>query len=161
MFVPELNDKDLWELYRLKASLYEMSIDLAMDIISDTDISKLASFVKEMEDCVKNCPLDLLRYQSLHKQFHDTILELTENERLIKIASNIHLQARRFSYKSLQDIDHLESSVKYHKDIIRALRSNDKTLACRFMKEHVLKALEVLLGSTLRPQVKAIKLKAV
>ncbi|NNL75201.1 MAG: FCD domain-containing protein, partial [Desulfobacterales bacterium] len=57
-----------------------------------------------------------------------------------------HNQVSRFSYKSLQDEDHLQSSVRYHRKIINALKAKDKNLACRLMKGHVLEALEVLLS---------------
>lgn len=35
-------------------------------------------------------------------------------------------------------------SVRYHRDIVNAIREQDRVFACRLMKEHVLNALEVL-----------------
>ena len=144
VFVPEMTEKDMWEVYTLKATLYEMATGLAMDVISERDISKLESYVKKMEVCVEKEPLDVLRYQDLHKTFHNSIMGIAGNDRLRTFASNLHNQVTPFSYKSLQDKNHLNSSVRYHREIVNAMKQKDTALACRLMKEHVLNALDVL-----------------
>jgi len=144
VFVPEMTEKDMWEVYTLKATLYEMATGLAMDVISEQEISKLETYVKKMEVCVGKEPLDVLRYQDLHKTFHNSIMVIAGNDRLRMFASNLHNQVTPFSYKSLQDKNHLNSSVRYHRDIVNAMKRKDRSLACSLMKEHVLNALDVL-----------------
>jgi len=144
VFVPEMTEKDMWEVYTLKATLYEMATELAMGVISERDISKLETYVKKMEVCVEKEPLDVLRYQDLHKTFHDSIMAIARNDRLRSFASNLHNQVTLFSYKSLQDKNHLNSSVRYHREIVNAMKNKDRSLACRLMKEHVFNALDVL-----------------
>jgi DNA-binding GntR family transcriptional regulator len=144
VFVPEMTEKDMWEVYTLKATLYEMATGLAMDVISEQEIRKLETYVKKMEVCVGKEPLDVLRYQDLHKTFHDSLMSIAGNDRLRTFASNLHNQVTLFSYKSLQDNNHLNTSVRYHRDIVNAMKQKDTALACRLMKEHVLNALDVL-----------------
>ena len=146
VFVPEMTEKDMWEVYTLKATLYEMATGLAMDVISDKEIRKLESYVQKMEVCVEKEPFDVLRYQDLHKTFHNSIMVIGGNDRLRTFASNLHNQVTLFSYKSLQDRNHLHSSLRYHREIVNAMKNKDKSLACRMMKEHVLNALDVLRG---------------
>ena len=52
----------------------------------------------------------------------------------------------RLVKNSKKNKSHLQSSVRYHRQIINAMKAKDKTLACRLMKEHVLEALDVLLS---------------
>ena len=144
VFVPEMTEKDMWEVYTLKATLYEMATGLAMDVISEQEIRKLETYIKKMEVCVGKEPLDVLRYQDLHKTFHNSIMSIAGNDRLRTFASNLHNQVTLFSYKSLQDNNHLNSSVRYHIEIVNAMKQKDTALACRLMKEHVLNALDVL-----------------
>ena len=144
VFVPEMKEKDMWEVYTLKATMYEMATELAMDVISEQEINKLETYVKKMEVCVGKEPLDVLRYQDLHKTFHNSIMVIAGNDRLRMFASNLHNQVTPFSYKSLQDKNHLNSSVRYHRDIVNAMKRKDRSLACSLMKEHVLNALDVL-----------------
>jgi DNA-binding GntR family transcriptional regulator len=97
-----------------------------------------------MEACVAAEPVELLRYQEHHQNFHNRIMFISGHDRLKKISASIHNQVSRFSYKSLQNIEHLKSSVRYHRQIITAVIARDKVSACRLMKEHVLEALDVL-----------------
>ena len=146
VFVSEMSAKDVWEAYTLKAALYEMAIELAMNTISANQIGDLDAIVQQMEDCVNMAPVDLLQYQNYHQNFHDQIMVISGHDRLKKISVSIHNQVGRFSYRSLQNKSHLQSSVRYHRKIVDALEAKNKTLACGLMKEHVLEALNVLLS---------------
>jgi len=154
VFVPEMTEKDMGEIYTLKATLYEMATALAMDVISEQEIKKLEFAVGKMELCVEKDPIDLLRYQDLHKAFHNNIMVIAGNDRLKTFASNLHNQVTPFSYKSLQNKNHLNSSVRYHREIVNAIKEKDRSLACSLMKEHVLNALDVLLDmSAIRSEI--------
>ena len=154
VFVPEMTEKDMWEVYTLKAALYEMATAMAMDVISEQEIKRLESTVGKMELCVEKDPIDLLRYQDFHKAFHNNIMVIAGNDRLKTFASILHNQVTPFSYKSLQNKNHLNSSVRYHREIVNAIKEKDRSLACRLMKEHVLNALDVLLDmSAIRSEI--------
>ena len=144
VFVTEMTEKDVWEAYTLKAALYEMALELAMNSIDESQIQELEAIVRRMEACVAAEPVELLRYQEHHQNFHNLIMLISGHDRLKKISASIHNQVSRFSYKSLQNIEHLNSSVRYHRQIITAVTARDNVLACRLMKEHVLEALDVL-----------------
>jgi DNA-binding GntR family transcriptional regulator len=146
VFVTEMKPKDVWEAYTLKAALYELATELAMETVSAGQIEKLDGLVGQMENCIHAKPVDLLKYQALHQQFHDQIMIISGHDRLRKFSASIHNQVSRFSYKSLQDDDHLQASIRYHRKIIEAFKKKDKIKACRLMKAHVLEALDVLLS---------------
>jgi DNA-binding GntR family transcriptional regulator len=144
VYVSEMTDKDVWEAYTLKATLYEMATELALDNMTDRQIVELETIVKKMEGCANCEPVDLVGYQEHHQEFHDQIMLISGNERLKKFSASIHLQVCRFSYKSLQNEAHLRSSIGYHQRIINALKEKNKPLACKLMKDHVLSALDTL-----------------
>jgi DNA-binding GntR family transcriptional regulator len=146
VFVTEMTAKDVWEAYTLKAALYEMATELAMNAISENHLNELDAVVQQMEACIKMEPVDLLQYQRYHQNFHHKIMIFSGHSRLKKISVSIHNQVSRFSYKSLQKKSHLQSSVQYHRQIINAMKARDKTLACRLTKEHVIAVLDVLLS---------------
>ena len=144
VFVPLLTQKDVWEIYTLKAALYELVTELAMDVVSDGQVQELETLVGEMERMVGKDPVDLLRYQKHHKAFHNRLMGIAGNHRLKTFAANLHNQVTPFSYMSLQQKEHLLSSVRYHRKIIEAIKKGDGPSACRLMKQHVLDALLVL-----------------
>jgi DNA-binding GntR family transcriptional regulator len=88
VFVPEMTEKDIWEIYTLKATLYEMAVDLAMITITKKEIAQLESLVEKMDTCVKKEPFDVLQYQRLHGTFHNMIMDVAGNKRLKTIAAN-------------------------------------------------------------------------
>jgi len=154
VFVPEMTEQDMWEIYTLKATLYEMATSLAMDKITEEDIIQLESLLQVMDTCVRTDPFDVLRYQRLHGNFHNVIMEIAGNRRLKTIALHLHNhnQVTMFSYQTLQDKDHLHSSLRYHREIMNAIKEKNTSSACRLMKEHVLSALNVLCNSLPRAQ---------
>ena len=100
VFVTEMTAKDVWEAYTLKAALYEMAAELALERITGPQINKLETLVDQMERCVSVQPVDLLQYQQYHQDFHDQIMDISGHERLKKISNSIHNQVCRFSYRS-------------------------------------------------------------
>lgn len=143
VFVPLLTRKDVWEIYTLKAALYELVTELAMEVISGSQVQELETLVNEMEEIVAKDRVDILQYQKLHKTFHNRLMQIAGNVRLKNFAANLHNQVTPFSYKSLQKKDHLLSSVHYHRQIIEAIKTGDRFSACRLMKQHVMDALLV------------------
>ena len=141
VFVTEMTEKDVWEAYTLKAALYEMAMELALNSIAESQIQELEAVVRRMENCVQIGPVDLLGYQEYHRNFHNQLMVISGHQRLKKISRSIHNQVSRFSYKSLQNRRHLNSSLRYHRQILDAVKDKDSDRACKLMKEHVLKAI--------------------
>jgi len=84
VYVTEMTGKDVWEAYTLKAALYEMAIELAMEMISEKQVNELDAVVRQMESCVNNEAIDLLQYQQYHQNFHDQIMLISGHDRLKK-----------------------------------------------------------------------------
>ena len=143
VFVPLLTKKDVWEIYTLKAALYELVMELALEVMTDGQIHEMETLVEKMEKLVSEDTVDILKYQKHHKAFHRRLMEIAGNNRLNAFAANLHNQATPFSYKSLHQKDHLLRSVRYHREIIEAVKDGNRRLACSLMKRHVMDALLV------------------
>jgi len=144
VFVAEVTDKDTWEIYTLKAVLYEMAAGLATSAISEAQIEQLEEMTRQMEIRVSRKRPDIIGYQNIHQAYHQLILDIAGNSRLKMFATILHEQVRRFSYRTLQNIDHLHASLTYHKEIVKAFREGDCDAAKQLMRRHVLEALRVL-----------------
>jgi len=146
VFVVEMSKADVIEVYTLKANLYAMSTELALESITSDQLEELGVLVQKMEDCIHENRSDIFNYQKFHRKFHLRIMDIAGNRRLGVIASNLHKQIRRFSYQTLQHEIHLAKSVKYHKAIIEKMLEKDRKNACKIMKEHVLDAMNFLIS---------------
>ncbi|WP_022666830.1 GntR family transcriptional regulator [Desulfospira joergensenii] len=144
-FVSEMTEKDIWEIYTLKAELYAMATDWAIDRITQEQIDELNSLVVLMGINSRPAQDVILNYQKHHRAFHTRIMEIAGNHRLVKFASSLHKQIRRYSFKTLGYEDHLNRSNQYHRQIAVHIAQKDKENAGKLMKEHVLDAMNFLL----------------
>jgi DNA-binding GntR family transcriptional regulator len=141
VFVSEINEKDIWEIYTIKIALYELSIRLALEKFTESILKKLEDAVIKMEACVCDENCDRLRYQEFHERFHNMIIDLSGHQRLKRIISIMHNQVKRISYSSLSDQGHLEESCLYHRMIFESIKRRDKDAAIQLTREHIVKGL--------------------
>jgi DNA-binding GntR family transcriptional regulator len=144
VFVSELTDTDVWEIYTLKLALYSLAVTLAADRVKEADIEKLEKIVVQMEKIVlsKGDP-DIIRYEDLNNLFHDAIANVAAHGRLKKIQQSINNQIKRMAFRSFADRKHLEVSSKYHRKILEAIKARDKKVAEKLTREHILRGLAV------------------
>lgn len=144
VFVSELKDTDIWEIYTLKTALYSLAVTLAVDNMKNGDIEKMEKIVTRMEAVVHgHSNPDILKYEELNNLFHDTTANMTGHGRLKKLHQSLNNQVKRMAYRSFQDLDHLKESCRYHRKILEAMKNRDKGLAEQLTREHILRGLEV------------------
>jgi DNA-binding GntR family transcriptional regulator len=141
VFVSVITERDVWEIYTLKASLYETSVKLALDKEDDGWIKQLGHVIAKMEKSVDEDPPNIEKYQNQHDEFHGIILDKAGNERIKKIAESIHNQVRRISVSRLKDRLKLQSSCRYHRRIYEEIKSGNKEQSVKLTYEHVMDAL--------------------
>jgi DNA-binding GntR family transcriptional regulator len=144
VFVSELSDDDIWEIYTLKIALYTLAVTLAIDKVTKTDIEKLEKVVGQMEAIAQGSGnRDIIKYEELNNLFHETTAAIAGHGRLRKIQQSLNNQIKRIAYRSFTDPGHLEASYRYHRRILDAIIAKDKVLAEQFTREHILRGLEV------------------
>lgn len=144
VFVSEIREKDVWEIYTLKMALYGLATYLAVARADSKSLQRLERVVERMEGCLARKPPDVARYQLHHEEFHGLIMDMAGNERLKRIALSLHNQVKRFSYRSLIHEEHLRNSCRRHREILQALRERDPGRAEDLSRQHVMEALEFL-----------------
>ena len=146
VIVTIFEEKDIWEIYTLKASLYGLATSLAIDSMTDEGIAKLEKTVEAMVKCVEKEPVNLHRYQALNEDFHiNILLEISNHGRLHRLLHNLDKQLKWLSYRNLRDREHLKSNCEFHRRMFDAIKHKDKTLAERLCQEHIFKGMELLI----------------
>ncbi len=146
-FVIEMSEKDIWEVYTLKAELYAMALGDAMDKITADEIEELRFLVAQMKANSEAKEEKILEFQRYHREFHIRIMTIAGNQRLLKFAANLHKQIQRYSFQTLGYETHLKTSNRFHHMIVDLIDAEDKENACKMMKTHVIKAMEFLLSN--------------
>jgi DNA-binding GntR family transcriptional regulator len=142
VFVSELTDQDIWEIYTLKTALYTMAATLAIDKLTAAGVEKLEKIVGQMEALVRgNERPDIIRYEELNNLFHETTALIAGHGRLKKAQQSLNNQIKRMAYRSLADRGHLERSCRFHREILNAIKTKDKPRAEALTREHILKGM--------------------
>jgi DNA-binding GntR family transcriptional regulator len=144
VFVSELKDGDIWEIYTLKLALYTLGVTLAMDKITNGEVEKLEKVVALMEkSALGGSHSDVMKYEELNNLFHEMTATIAGHTRLKKIQQSLNNQIKRIAYRSFADRKHLEVSCRYHRKILEAIKAKDRVRAEQLTREHILKGLEV------------------
>lgn len=144
--VTKIEEKDIREIYTLKASLYILAIRLAIENMTAEGLDKLERTVQAMETCIACDPVDLPKYQVLNEDFHiNNLLEIAEHGRLYKLLHNLKNQTKRLSYRNLQDQAHLELNCRQHRDIFEAIRAKDNPEAENLCRRHIFRGMDLLI----------------
>ncbi len=144
VFVSEFTAKDVDEVYTIVAMLYQKATNMAMEVMTENDLGRLAYHIDMMAQFASADPPNLRDYQSAHCAFHETIMEMAGNERMKVMEKQLRYQISIFSYKSFQNRDHLLSSLNYHQRILEAIQNRDKEKALVLVEEHIIKATKFL-----------------
>jgi DNA-binding GntR family transcriptional regulator len=144
VFVSELQDRDIWEIYTLKIALYTLGVTLAIDKITNGEVERLEKVVAQMERSVWGDGIpDVMKYEELNNLFHEMTANIAGHARLKKIQQSLNNQIKRIAYRSFADRRHLEVSCKYHRKILDAIKAKDKAKAEQLTREHILRGLAV------------------
>lgn len=80
-YVCKLSEKDIWEVYSLRAALESLAFRLASKNITPEKVNDLRQIIAEMENGAKIG--DIQRLSELDTKFHETVVRLSGHERLL------------------------------------------------------------------------------
>lgn len=144
VFVADLTFQDVEEVYTIIAMFYHKTTDIALKVITESDIDVLKRHLDRMVHAVGAVPHNVREYQHAHSEFHQVLIDIAGNSRIKKLEKELREQVFIFSYASFRDEGHLKASIDYHIRIYEAIRERNKEKALQLMEEHVLKAIDFL-----------------
>ncbi len=135
VFVREIGDAEAEEMYAVRAGLDELAGRLLAPRITTAQVDELKRLVDELE--VLLAPAAFATYFPLNLRFHDRIVEMTGNGKLLvmyrRLINEMHLLRRRGLLRG----GGLLVSNDEHRAIVAALASRDGDAAADAMRDHV------------------------
>jgi DNA-binding GntR family transcriptional regulator len=135
VFVRRLDRHDVEEVYDLRAGLTGLAGSLVALRITDTDIDRLRALVEDMDKAA--AAGDFRAFYPINLEFHDVILQLTRNSRLIKSYRALVKEFQLFRSHGLVQSDALRESNQEHHAILAALEQRDPAAAYDASFRHV------------------------
>ncbi len=135
VFVRSLDRHDVEEVYDLRAGLTGLAGSLLASKVTDAEVDRLRTLVEEMEKAAEAG--DFRSFYPVNLEFHDVILQLTGNSRLIKSYRALVKEFQLFRTHGLVQSDALRESNQEHQAILAALEQRDAPAAYEASFRHV------------------------
>lgn len=142
VFVREMTLDDARQLYEVRGALSGLIGRLAAQNLRETSLGALEKLVKSMESAAGRN--DISRYYELNLQFHDTLMQLADNQVLAGMYLTTVNQTHLFRRRGLVNKGSLQASNDEHRVILQALKKRDPDAAARALEAHVAKGWERL-----------------
>ena len=127
--------EDVQEVLQIRGVLEGLAARLATKTINEEEIKELEKYQKRMEHYTNKD--DVLAFSEMDAEFHELILNICGNNRLIQIRKNLSDQAHRYRIRSLSIPGRLKYSLKEHQEIVEALKRKNPEHADRLSQKHI------------------------
>ncbi len=144
--VPEWTDRDLEEIFTLRAVLEGHAAEQAAVRIRSEAIAELESLATDMEEIIAmHLPAFKLAVLEANKAFHQAIIDAAESPRLKQMLAHvIDPPLLRSTFDTYTDED-LARSMRHHRQLIAAFRARDGARARAVMMGHVQSAFRTVM----------------
>jgi DNA-binding GntR family transcriptional regulator len=136
VYVVRKTKSEVIELIQAWAALESMAARLLTQSASDADIAGLRRMFTTFEGDKLHAKLD--EYSEVNINFHQTIIELSSNQVLIRLAENLFTHMRMIRGSTIGEDDRVERSIRDHMNIIHALEARDTERAEDLVRQHAL-----------------------
>lgn len=144
MIVINSSIEDIQEVLQIRGVLEGLAARLAAEKINQKEVNELEKYLKQMEIFTKKD--DALAFSEMDAEFHELILNVCGNKRLIQLRRNLSDQAHRYRIRSLSIPGRLRYSLKEHQEIVEAIKKKDSIQANRLSQIHIKNVLKNILA---------------
>jgi DNA-binding GntR family transcriptional regulator len=135
-FVRKLAQKEVVDLYDVRAGLMRLAGALIAQRATSRQIARLQAMVAAMESaCAQS---DVERFQQLNAEFHGALVEIAGNRRLLDIYQGLAKELQLYRRRGLMSARAMKASSHEHRAIMEAIASHDAERAAVTMQNHIL-----------------------
>lgn len=143
-FVSKMTPQEVKEIYQMKSMMESFAVRLGIPIVDEKELSELDSMNNLIEEKIKQNNFKAIL--KLNIEFHQKMIKMSKNEKLIRFYQSIVLPIRKYQRIGLSAPASWETSFQEHKDIVEGIRSRNIELAERLTREHTMAATLRVLG---------------
>jgi len=136
VYVVRKTKSEVIEMITAWAALESMAARLITQSANDEDIAGLRRLFTTFEGDKLHAKLD--EYSEVNITFHQTIIRLSGNQVLIRLAENLFTHMRMIRGATIGEDDRVDRSIRDHMNIIQALEARDTERAEDLVRQHAL-----------------------
>lgn len=141
VFVKNYTSKELYDLYDVIYRLEEIALEKSCECISESQLDYLKELLMQMEKEVENKRIQ--NYFSLMEKLQISFFEVTGNEILKEVYTNLIARITRFRFISLSHQSSLEHSIEEYKSIVDGLSERNYEQVKFHLKRKEKRALDI------------------
>lgn len=134
-FVVELSVRDIEETSDVREALERLAIELAVPRLTDEHCRLLQSIIDRTTEAVGRG--DDAAYFDLDRQFHEAIVEISDNRKLIEMYSTLGATMQAIRWLRCRSREHQEQTIEWHRRILAALVRRDAEAAMGVATDHI------------------------
>lgn len=136
--VTVIEKDDIFKMYSTMAALQALAAEVTASLILPEQIEQLRAINAEFANAIGSG--QAFQAMEADEQFHNLIVELSDNPYVASYSASLQIHIRRFKYVFLkQPIAAAQSSVDEHHSIIAAFEQKDGALAHEMMKQNFIR----------------------
>lgn len=126
-YVVGISNKDLKDIYEMRARLEGLCARWAVKNATEEDISRLEEISDLSEFHSKKNKYD--KVLELDNEFHELLYDMADSKMLCKTLSDFHHYLEVIRKKTLSSHERVVDSIREHRDIVEAIKEKDKAKA--------------------------------
>lgn len=133
--VRNLSRRDIEELYSLRSVLESFAVQRIIERNDAEQVTRLRAVFENMLTAAQGG--DLKAVNNLDREFHDTLIELSDHNLLVMTWSSVSMRVRQVMALRNRRNSDITRIAYNHLPIIEAIEKADETEALRLIREHV------------------------
>jgi DNA-binding GntR family transcriptional regulator len=136
IYIVRKTKREVIDMIAAWAALESMAARLITTKATTEEIAALRRMFTKFENGTLHAKLD--EYSEVNIEFHQTIIRMSHNETLIRLAENLFAHMHMIRMRTIGDIDRADRSIRDHMNIIEALEGRDTERAEDLVRDHAL-----------------------
>lgn len=133
--VAQITTKDIKDVLEVRAALEALAARLACQNMDHRDFLRLQLIIAEYEYAAKDHDIEVMIEKDV--EFHETIFNATDNDKLIQLFGNLREQVHRYRISYIKNSEESDKVNEEHLELLAALKSGNAEVAAELATKHI------------------------
>lgn len=133
--VAQFTEKDIQDVLEVREALESLAAKIACKRMDDRSFLKLQLAITEYDYAARDKDIETMIEKDV--EFHETIFNATQNDKLIQLFNNLKEQVHRYRVAYLKNTGESELVHSEHLELLEALKKRDEVLAQSIASKHI------------------------
>jgi DNA-binding GntR family transcriptional regulator len=130
-----VTEREAVEILEARAALESLAVRSAAHNATDDDVAELRELLAQMKSLLEHG--DLLRVSDVNGRLHRRLLEMSQNQTVMRLTSTLNSQLVRFQFRTVLAPGRAPQSLAEHTAVVDGIAARDPDAAEQAMRTHL------------------------